>query len=197
MKKCETCGTKFKPRPAQLRAGQGRFCSQRCNSAAIAALNTPETKAKAKERQRQLRAAGIIKMPTGSANPKWRGGQKARNKRRTESGRSAEYQRERRKANPALYREMDRERRHRRREQKGGRLARGTIPSMGEAQQWCCNLCRKDIRHAYHIDHIIPLSRGGRHTAANIQLLCPPCNLRKGAKLDNKSARQDRQDEQR
>jgi 5-methylcytosine-specific restriction endonuclease McrA len=32
------------------------------------------------------------------------------------------------------------------------------------------------------MDHIMPLARGGKHSPANIQLLCPPCNLRKSAK---------------
>jgi 5-methylcytosine-specific restriction endonuclease McrA len=34
----------------------------------------------------------------------------------------------------------------------------------------------------FHLDHIEPLARGGSHEPENLQLLCPPCNLRKGAK---------------
>lgn len=30
---CATCGDGFRPRRVQLKAGQGRFCSQRCNTA--------------------------------------------------------------------------------------------------------------------------------------------------------------------
>lgn len=33
-----------------------------------------------------------------------------------------------------------------------------------------------------HFDHIIPVSRGGANTVANIQLLCGPCNRAKSAK---------------
>jgi 5-methylcytosine-specific restriction endonuclease McrA len=33
-----------------------------------------------------------------------------------------------------------------------------------------------------HFDHIIPVSRGGANTVANIQLLCGPCNRAKAAK---------------
>ena len=32
---------------------------------------------------------------------------------------------------------------------------------------------------AYHVDHIEALSNGGTNKPDNIQLLCPPCNLRK------------------
>lgn len=34
------------------------------------------------------------------------------------------------------------------------------------------------------IDHIIPLSRGGRHDEDNMQTLCRPCNRKKGAGID-------------
>lgn len=36
---------------------------------------------------------------------------------------------------------------------------------------------------AYHVDHIIPLVRGGKHHPANLQILTAEENLRKGAKL--------------
>jgi hypothetical protein len=37
--------------------------------------------------------------------------------------------------------------------------------------------------HQLHFDHVIPVSRGGANTAANIQLLCGSCNRAKAAKL--------------
>jgi hypothetical protein len=33
-----------------------------------------------------------------------------------------------------------------------------------------------------HIDHRMPVALGGRSTASNLQVLCRPCNLAKGAK---------------
>lgn len=33
-----------------------------------------------------------------------------------------------------------------------------------------------------HVDHKIPLSKGGTDTDDNLETLCGPCNLRKGAR---------------
>lgn len=33
-----------------------------------------------------------------------------------------------------------------------------------------------------HIDHVLPLARGGTHTLDNVRVACPPCNLGKGTK---------------
>lgn len=39
------------------------------------------------------------------------------------------------------------------------------------------------------VDHIYPVSRGGTNAAENLQTLCRPCNSRKGAKVDDNTAR--------
>lgn len=49
-------------------------------------------------------------------------------------------------------------------------------------QQGLCVYCGADLVEGYHIDHIVPLSKGGQHVQDNIQLLCPSCNLSKGPK---------------
>ncbi len=45
-----------------------------------------------------------------------------------------------------------------------------------------CVICHVSIKKSYHVDHIVPLSRGGMNDKGNLQLLCPSCNLSKNAK---------------
>lgn len=47
-----------------------------------------------------------------------------------------------------------------------------------------CRYCEfaADI-HYFHLDHIIPKSKGGNSHADNLTLACPECNMRKGNKL--------------
>lgn len=59
-----------------------------------------------------------------------------------------------------------------------------------ERDGWRCQLCGCRVRQTgsnYHfdratMDHIVPISRGGRHTYANIQTACNLCNSKKSAK---------------
>lgn len=72
---------------------------------------------------------------------------------------------------------------HKRSGMKLGRLPSGTLKAIGEKQKWKCAVCSGGLKKVgYHKDHIVPLSAGGTHVPTNIQLLCPPCNLSKGAK---------------
>lgn len=41
------------------------------------------------------------------------------------------------------------------------------------------NTCLVSLNAGYHVDHIMPLALGGTNSVQNIQLLCPPCNMRK------------------
>ena len=51
------------------------------------------------------------------------------------------------------------------------------------AQCAFCPVCSKKMkRNEKHLDHKVPLSRGGKHSASNVWVLCADCNLSKGSK---------------
>lgn len=51
-----------------------------------------------------------------------------------------------------------------------------------------CNHCGvyldKNVSRFVHLDHIVPLSRGGTHSIGNLQYLCQSCNVRKLDRLE-------------
>jgi 5-methylcytosine-specific restriction endonuclease McrA len=42
-----------------------------------------------------------------------------------------------------------------------------------------CGICKDFIEGDFHVDHVIPLSKGGMHGYINVQPAHPKCNLRK------------------
>lgn len=46
-----------------------------------------------------------------------------------------------------------------------------------------CKWCGVACEVGYHVDHVIPLSKGGTHTVDNLCIACPSCNLRKNAMM--------------
>jgi hypothetical protein len=93
------------------------------------------------------------------------------------NARSAEW----RKANPEASRAHRRNRRARKLEV-GGTLSSGLAAKLYGLQKGRCACCREPLGDDYHLDHILPLTRGGTNTDDNIQLLRATCNLQKHAK---------------
>ncbi len=60
-----------------------------------------------------------------------------------------------------------------------GRLSTTDIKAIMRMQRGRCAICRKALKDKYHVDHIVPIAKGGRSEASNTQILCPPCNLSK------------------
>jgi 5-methylcytosine-specific restriction endonuclease McrA len=55
------------------------------------------------------------------------------------------------------------------------------LKALFQRQRGKCAYCGVSIRNGYHIDHVIPLARGGSNWIANIALACAKCNLTKSA----------------
>ena len=177
-RECKTCGSAFYPRQNQLRNGCGLYCSQKCNTAARDAILSHESAIKGKATMAEKRARGEINYRFGPDNPSWKGGAQEARLRRRDSGKEAESLRRYRRENPDKVREFT----ARRAGRKLGKLPYGTIPSIKTMQRNKCAICKVSIAQAYHVDHIVPLARGGQHARNNIQLLCPPCNLHKSSR---------------
>jgi 5-methylcytosine-specific restriction endonuclease McrA len=52
------------------------------------------------------------------------------------------------------------------------------------ANRGSCGICGNPITGQLHLDHVVPISAGGWHEPANVQIAHPSCNARKWAKLD-------------
>lgn len=65
----------------------------------------------------------------------------------------------------------------------GGVLSRDIGERLAKLQRGKCAACGCALsKSGRHLDHIMPLAKGGANTDDNVQLLCPPCNLAKNAK---------------
>ncbi len=62
----------------------------------------------------------------------------------------------------------------------GPGLNRQGFEAMKCHQDYKCMYCQASLESPCHIDHKLPVSRGGMNGVENLQLLCPTCNLRKG-----------------
>lgn len=64
----------------------------------------------------------------------------------------------------------------------GGKFTAEDVRRIMRMQGSRCIYCKVDCSKTYHVDHIIPVSKGGSSWPENLQILCPRCNLSKSAK---------------
>ena len=71
-----------------------------------------------------------------------------------------------------------------------GYIGKGTKDELYKKQKGKCMYCgiKLTIRY-FHLDHKTPVSRGGGDNPGNLQLLCGPCNGRKGDMTDGEFRR--------
>lgn len=85
-------------------------------------------------------------------------------------------------ANPDMVRAWRRNRRARLSGSQGSHTAADERAQM-RRQGGCCYYCGEGVSGGHHVDHVIPLARGGGNDPSNLVVACPQCNLRKHTKL--------------
>ena len=63
-----------------------------------------------------------------------------------------------------------------------------------ERDNGICYLCGYPVSfYLMHVDHVVPISKGGMHSYANVRATHPACNQHKAARLVNGIAPQEKQ----
>ena len=69
-----------------------------------------------------------------------------------------------------------------------GKHTADDINAIGTRQKWKCAWCGAGCKRSYHVDHIMPLAKGGSNWPENLCIACPTCNMKKKAKLPHEFA---------
>jgi hypothetical protein len=84
-----------------------------------------------------------------------------------------------RQSNPEKFR-INNNNREAKKRGNGGKLSPDIIFRLLKIQGTKCAICKVNVKKTgYHLDHIVPVSRGGKNSDANVQITCPKCNLKK------------------
>ena len=90
------------------------------------------------------------------------------------------YEREWRRVSNAKRAQMVRE--------NGGHFSKKDIPGMHAAQRGLCYFCGTPIEltsNSLHVDHYVPIVKGGKNDLSNMVLTCAKCNMLKNAMNGN------------
>lgn len=75
---------------------------------------------------------------------------------------------------------------HERRQKIGGRIKVETIKNVILKSRSKCHWCEKELnmneRYSWHLDHVLPVSKGGGNDEENLVVSCPKCNRTKANK---------------
>lgn len=64
-----------------------------------------------------------------------------------------------------------------------GAFSPSDIEGALKSQASRCYWCGADVSAGHHIDHLIPIARGGSNFPSNIVISCPTCNVSRGSKM--------------
>lgn len=95
--------------------------------------------------------------------------------------RAVRRQKERYHTDPSYYAQVQAKKIRRKRAMKGSQVDPVRHHIVAERDGWRCGICGgKVTRATWSLDHVIPLSKGGPHTYANVVLAHRACNVKRG-----------------
>lgn len=137
------------------------------------------SKERAERKAEELKIYYAARYAAGAA--KFSEQSKARHKRQRENG--TVKPREWARLNPEKRQAISRQYKAKRRSQEEAGIAGPMLGQWMLVQPKVCFYCEAGCESAYHVDHFMPLAKGGAHVLTNLRIACPTCNLRKSAKL--------------
>lgn len=173
---CGRCGT-----PIDHRNGKARWCSRSCATLGPRAERREHYNAKAREYQQTLHGREYrsrYQRENRERRQEW-----ARASRRRNPERYRGYWRSWAEANPELVRlcHMLRQERIKNNPQNAEVTPRD-VRRLINRYSGCCAYCGVKAE-SLHLDHVIPVARGGRTAIGNLLPACERCNLTKHSKL--------------
>lgn len=187
-KVCSKCGT-------ELPATTDNFAPHKLGKYGVSAECRPCLRLRyADYRRRNMKKISANARNYHKAHPEW---SKQTKKRWYEKYKDDVIQKTRqyRKDNPDYWRAGQRHwaakyaNRRARRLNAGGRIGKYDVLEKYIRQRGLCFYCNCDVSTGFHIDHYIPLSKGGTNDPSNIVIACPSCNLEKGDKFPDQFKR--------
>lgn len=181
VKQCPGCGRTLPL--AQFNQDRSNHSGRksRCRDCYNAARRTPSHRASDNARQRRRRLRPSVAASLNAYNAEYR--------KRPEAV-ARERERDRNRANDpkrkaATNAQRSRYRARARNAEQDGHSAADLASSWDERGLYLCATCDAPVGYApgsLHVEHGVPLSRGGAHTVGNLTPSCEPCNLSKGAR---------------
>jgi 5-methylcytosine-specific restriction endonuclease McrA len=151
----------------------GRYCyCKTCETARVQAVtSSPESKAAKRDydKARVAKLADKIKAAAAARYPAARAAKIANAKAWVEN-------------NPERRRAIAKSYKARRRTVERDGISGPELLRWTAAQEKVCHWCGVDCSSGFHVDHVMPLARGGLHEVENLAIACAPCNLSKQAK---------------
>jgi len=198
-KPCLVCGKPVTVKPSHAAKGAGKFCSRACMGAwkTKTALGYDPEKRVVKSCQvcgkelhikkshadiegtycsRECMAKGYRTVLRGEANPNFKDGQAD----------TPEWRRAWSKRWRANHKEYISARNRGTKARRKGAIGTHTaadIKAQYARQKGKCYYCHARVGDTYHVDHVVPLARGGSNWPENLVISCPTCNMQKRDKL--------------